>query len=499
MKTTLNTARLGTALVGNTLAAALALGLAATMPTPASAQAPVAVAPADTINLSVGKGSMVRLDSPMSDLFVADSAIADVQVRSSTQLYIFGKTSGETTIYATDRKGRVVYSVNVRVGKNLTTIDDVLRVAMPDANITVTPMNGVVVLTGTVPAADDLELVRKIAQDLVGEGTDVVLRLSTATPLQVNLQVKIAEVSRSVTRDIGLNFATNDPTGGFSFGIGRGNPGTINPGGGGTFDITGVGTTLGFAQKLLGLDVLATLNLLESQGLVTTLANPNLTALSGETASFLAGGEFPVPIAQALGTTSIEFKSYGVNLSFSPIVLANGRISMRVAPEVSELSSQGAIRINGTTVPATTTRRTETTVILGSGQSLMIGGLLRNINNNTIEKTPFLGNLPILGALFRSAGFRREETELVIVVTPYLVKPVSADRIVLPTDGYRSPLEADRILRGQFSDGVTGEKRPGPTVGPSRAVQQPVGRPAPSASPNRPSAASGTAKPGFKL
>ena len=496
MKTAIHSARLGTA-----LAAALALGLSVATPTEASAQSPVAVAPAETINLAVGKGSMVRLDTPMSDLFVADSNVADVQVRSSTQLYLFGKSAGETTIYATDRRGRVVYSVNVRVGKNLTMIDDVLRVAMPEADIEVTPMNGVVVLTGTIAAADDFDLVEKIAKSVVGEGTDIVLRLKVATPLQVNLQVKIAEVSRSVAREIGVNLTSLDRTNGFGFGVSRGDAGTINPGGGGNFNSAAVGTTLAFADRLLGLDLLATLNLLENQGLVTTLANPNLTALSGETASFLAGGEFPIPVAQALGATAIEFKSYGVTLAFTPQVLANGSISMRVRPEVSELSSAGAIRINGTTVPATTTRRAETTVILGSGQSLMIGGLLRANGNNTIEKAPFLGDLPILGALFRSNGFRREETELMIVVTPYLVKPVSANRITLPTDGYRAPYEADRTLRGQLSDGVSGAKRPGPGAAPPRTVPPGNAQTAPvTAVPSRPSAArGGSAQPGFKL
>ena len=175
---------------------------------------------------------------------------------------------------------------------------------------------------------------------------------------------------------------------------------------------------------------------------MTTLAEPTLTALSGETASFLAGGEFPVPISSSLGSVTVEYKQYGVGLAFTPIVLADGRISMRVRPEVSELSNEGSVKLGDFIIPALVTRRAETTVELGSGQSFMIAGLLRNTNANDINKAPFLGDLPILGALFRSTKYRRAETELVIIVTPYLVRPVS-NQLALPTDGYRAPTSGD--------------------------------------------------------
>jgi len=223
---------------------------------------------------------------------------------------------------------------------------------------------------------------------------------------------------------------------------------------------------------------LSTLNLSAGDGLVTILAEPNLTALSGETASFLAGGEYPIPVSQALGSVTIEYRQYGVGLAFTPIVLADGRISMRVRPEVSELSNEGAVKLNDFLVPALTTRRAETTVELGSGQSFMIAGLLRNTNTNNVNKAPFLGDLPILGALFRSTNFKRSETELVIVVTPYLVRPTSG-RLALPTDGYRAPTDVQQMIEGQTF------------VGQSGPVQAPS--PAPSA------AAGAAAAPGFKL
>ena len=480
-------ARLGTAF------AALAIGLGTVVgSSPALAQH--AARPSETVNLSQGTGAMVRLSSPMSDVFVANDAIADVQVRSSTQLYVFGKSRGETTVYATGANGRVVYAANIRVGNNISSVGEMLNLAMPEANIQATPMNNLVLLTGTVSSPTDAEEAQRLVQAYVGEGTQVVSRLRSAVPLQVNLKVRIAEVNRSLIKEIGINLLSRDSSGGTLFGIGRGNAGKFGspaiPGVGGapgtpatgtTFNQIIGGTTLGLAGHILGLDVLGSLDLLETDGLVTTLAEPNLTALSGETASFLAGGEFPIPVSQALGSVSIEYKQYGVGLAFTPIVLADGRISMRVRPEVSELSNEGALKLNGYDVPAITTRRAETTVELGSGQSFMLAGLLRNANTNNIEKAPFLGDLPILGALFRSTKYRRSETELVIIVTPYLVRPVS-NQLASPTDGYRAPTDAQRVFLGQSYSGQSGP------------ASVPV-----TAAPGLSGAAASVASPGFKL
>jgi pilus assembly protein CpaC len=481
--------RMKRASLGSAVAAALAAGIAATAPSQAMAQPSGAVAPANDINLSVGAGRMVRLNGTMSDLFVANDTIADVQVRSPSQIYIFGKAAGNTTVYATDASGRVVYSANVRVGQNLGSVGEMLNLAMPEADITVTPMSGMVLLTGTVAQPSDAAEAERLAQAFVGEAIQVVSRLRTATPQQVMLQVRIAEVNRTLVRDIGTNLLSRDNSGGFLFGIGRGNPGTIgtiteaaSPTGlpigatSYTFNNQTGSTTLGAAGRLLGLDILSTLNLGEQTGLVTTLAEPSIVALSGETSSFLAGGEFPIPVSQSLGTVTIEYKQYGVGLAFSPVVLEDGRIQMRVRPEVSELSNEGSIRLNGFDVPALTVRRAETTVELGSGQSFMIAGLLRNHNTNSIDRAPFLGNIPILGALFRSTRYRRAETELVIVVTPYLVRPVSnPSQIALPTDGHRNPDEAQRLLIGQDNAGVSGEQRPGPTAAQPRTIAPGVG------------------------
>jgi pilus assembly protein CpaC len=486
---------LGTAL------AALALGLGAvTAAAPAMAERQAGTfRPSQQVLLSVGEGQLVRLPASVADVWTSNPAVADVYVSNARQINLFGKGDGEATVIATAANGSVVYSANVRVSQNITSVDQMLRAAMPQANIKVLNAGQIAVLTGTVASPNEAAQAEQLVSAMLNPGVDmskagatckicVVNRLSTATPLQVNLRVRIAEVNRSVTKSIGVNLLSRDTTSGFQFGVAQGAAGTFGtPAVGETpavikgFNAIAGGTTLGAAGRLFGLDLIGTLDLAAKDGLVTILAEPNLTALSGETASFLAGGEFPVPISQSLGAVTIEYKQYGVGLAFTPIVLADGRISMRVRPEVSELSNEGSIRLNGFNVPALTTRRAETTVELGSGQSLMIGGLLRDAHTNDVTKAPFLGDLPILGALFRSTSFRRAETELVIIVTPYLVRPVST-QMALPTDGYRAPTDAQGMGAGQVFSG---------TSGPSPAVSAPA--------PGMSAGAAATAAPGFKL
>ena len=469
-----------------------ALPLAAAPVAPVAAQS--VMRPSTDIVLSVGRGQLVTVPGNMSDIFVANEQIADVQVKSKNQLYVFGLSGGETTLYASNAAGDVVWAANVRVGSNIDSIDQMLALAMPDAKVSVATMGtNTVLLTGTVAAPEDAAEAERLVKAFVGEESNVVSRLKTATPLQVNLQVRFAEVSRSLVRTLGANLTSIDGSSGFQFGLGTGregfaptfSPGTAtgvgnevtvtvpdpnNPGqfiqipGTAVNPLVGGGSTLVGAGKLLGLDLLGALDLAERNGLVTTLSQPNLTALSGETADFLAGGEFPIPMSQGLGTTSVEYKKYGVSLAYTPTVLANGRISMRVRPEVSELSSQGAVTLSGFQIPALTVRRAETTVELGSGQSFMIAGLLSNNAQSAIDKTPALGDIPVLGNLFKSTDFRKGQTELVIVVTPYLVKPVNANDIILPTDGFKAPNAFQQLFGNQESDGVTGGDRPKPTA-----------------------------------
>ena len=446
-----------------------ALSLAAVATPATQAQDTTITSASSSLNVGVNKGTLIRLERSMSDVFVANQKIADVQVRSDRLLYVYGVGAGETTIYATDGAGRIVYSANVRVAQNIDQIRTMLGLAMPGAAITVNSMNGMTLLTGTVANPEEVEEATRLVKTFVGEGQAIVNKLQTATPAQVNLRVKFAEVSRSLVKELGVNLTTIDNTGGFLFGMarGRGAGALTYDAGAGTWTLnqSSGSTTIGGVASLFGLDVGAAIDALEQDGLVSLLAEPNLTALSGETASFLAGGEFPIAVSDGNGGISVEFKEYGVGIAFTPTVLDGGRISLRVRPEVSELSEAGAIRLDNISIPALTTRRAETSIELGSGQSFMIAGLLRNRVGTTQEKTPLLGNLPILGALFKSDRFARDESELVIVVTPYLVKPTNT-RLTLPTDGLAIPNDAERWLLGKTFKGAKAPVAEAKTAGP---------------------------------
>jgi len=477
--------RIGTAV------AALAIGLASVGPAlPAAAQAPGSYKPSSQMLLSVGEGQMINLGRAVADVWTSNPAVADVDVTSARQLKVFGKEAGEATVIATAANGSVVYATNVRVGQNISSVNQMLRAAMPDANISVTTVGQMAVLNGTVASPADSAQAEALVRSLLNPGVDTsqpgaslkmlpVNRLKVATPLQVNLRVRVAEVNRSLLKQVGVNLFSADATSGFKFGLGQGDFTAGSGPGSNPFSVSPLGlggTTIGAAGKLFGLDIAGALDLAETDGFATILAEPNLTALSGETASFLAGGEYPIPVSQSLGSTTVEWKQYGVSLAFTPVVLADGRISMRVRPEVSELTSEGAIKIGEVIVQGLTVRRAETTVELGSGQSFMIAGLLRNGSNNDIVKAPFLGDIPILGSLFRSTKFRRQETELVIVVTPFLVKPVS-NRLALPSDGLRAPTDVDRVWNGQAYTGQKGpipvQSAPAPAIGVQGAAVSP--------------------------
>lgn len=492
-------------------APAIAIGLAvAAVAAPVTALDAAPVRSQDNaILMSVGASRVVNLPARMSDVVIANPDVVDVHVRSQNQLYLIAKKAGETTVFATARDGKVLFSGNVRVGNNITSIDDMLHVAMPGANIAVNTMNGMVLLTGTIQAPEDAAEAERLTQAFVGKDVTVVSRLRMATPLQVMLQVKISEVSKDVGHKIGTNFASIDGNGGKIAGsIGGGtrnfanytrgdaaNPGfwTFNNPVDGSFSLGGV-------ARILGMDVAGALDLAESTGLATTLAQPNLTALSGETASFLAGGEYPYTVSNGLQGNSIEFKQYGVQLAFTPTVLADGRISLRVRPTVSSLD----FSINAN-VPALKSRTAETTVELGSGQAFMIAGLLNNETSNNINKVPGIGNLPILGSLFKSRQFQRNETELVIVVTPYLVKPMNAADVRLPTDGYRNADVGQGLILQQGNDGVSGVRGEMPRRAPGSSM--PVPGPNASATPMTPlvradakgAGKAGNANPGFSF
>lgn len=474
-------AGLGTALA----AAALALGsFGAASPALAQPKAYTSgtYRPTNQVQLSVGEGQMVNLSRKITSVWTSNPKVADVYVNGERQINVFGKDAGTATVIATAADGSVVYGADVEVRQNVTSVNDMLRQALPESNVSVTTVGQVAVINGTVATAEDAtdaqQLVKAMLNPGVKEGEPLLVvpinRLRVATPLQVTLKVRIAEVNRAMLKKMGVNLLATDPSSGFQFGVAQGQgiylPDPADASAPQTPKVIRalVGSTFSGAGKIFGVDLLSSLDIAAQDGLVTLLAEPNLTAISGETASFLAGGEFPVPIAEGLGSLAIIYKQYGVSLNFTPIVLGDGRISMRVRPEVSELSNEGSITLNGFVVPALTTRRAETTVELGSGQSFMIAGLLRNSSRNDIDKAPFLGDIPILGTLFRSTQFKKEQTELVVVVTPYLVRPVSG-QMAVPTDGFRYPDDASRDFMGQTFMG-TKAVQPNAVAAPATAV-----------------------------
>ena len=443
----------------------------------ASMPAGPAAAQPRQITVEVSSGRLISFPRPARGVFIADPTIADVQVPSNKSVIVFGRKPGRTTLIALDDQDQQLASIQVVVRYELTDLQQLVRQEVPNGNIEVLNTPSGIVLSGTVPDPDDAEKAKSVAQRFIGEKEEIVNRLKISTSMQVNLRLRVAEVGRTVTKQLGINWNTAISTGNMTFGLFTGRtPLTstvINPVTGGET------TTLTRATPLAGAStpnsstfnfttnryaVSSVIDALAEEGLITVLAEPNLTAISGETASFLAGGEFPVPVSQTAATSgtliptiTIQFKPFGVSLDFVPTVLSSDRISLKVRPEVSDLSDRGAITTGGLTIPALSVRRAETTVELGSGESFAIAGLIQNNQNNDISKYPGLGDIPILGTLFRSTRFQRNETELVIIVTPYVVRPVGSTKALrAPTDGLEPASDLERI----FLDRLTKTSRP---------------------------------------
>ncbi len=409
-----------------------------------------------TLQIQVGMGKLVRLPSPAGSVFVADSAVADVQTPNASAVFVFGKKPGKTTLFALARDGAPLVSYVVSVEPDEQALQAALHTqADAGAQLVRTPHG--LLLEGSVSSPEAAANLQDLAQKQLGAGESLVNRLGITGSVQVNLRVRVAEVSRTVSRSLGFNWNTVIKAGSFLIGLqtglGTAAAGSLAPAsttnllnnvfgaGAGTF---GTSVAQGSNNGTVVLDAMA------DEGLATMLAEPNLTTTSGEAATFQAGGEYPIPVPQGLGVTSIVYKQYGVSVAFTPTVLSDGTISMKVNPVVSALTTAGQSTINGITVPALISRQAQTTVQLASGQSFAIGGLIQNDANNNVTKVPFLGDIPILGALFRSTSFQRNETELVIVVTAYTVKPVDS-LPALPTDFVRQTSDVERLLLGQVA------------------------------------------------
>ena len=387
-----------------------------------------------SVDLVVGTGQLIRVEQEFSSLFVANPEVADIEVKSPRLMYLTGVGVGETTLFAVDENDNVLMSTRIRVTHNLEALRSGIARVAPGQRVSVATVDQSLVLTGTVGTADEATNVIQVASQFVDDPARVVNRMTVAAPNQVNLAVRIAEVARNVDRQLGIRWAASS-----NFGNG-GRVGVL--GGGGTSGDGSYSVGVGLTRGSFSIDVL--LQALSEEGLVTIMAEPNLTARSGEPARFLAGGEFPYAVVNDDENT-IQFKDFGIGLSFTPTVMANNQISLKVATEVSELDFA-----KSATMPSLNTRRAETTVDLASGQSFAIAGLMQNSSSQSVARMPGMGNVPVLGALFRSNAFKRGQSELVIIVTPVVVKPTTGRGIATPVDQFVPPNDFERIIMGRF-------------------------------------------------
>jgi pilus assembly protein CpaC len=431
-----------------------AIAVAALLLAPAAAFAqarPPAVVPAATapgtgghssLVIESGTGRVINLNAPATNVFVADPKVAEVRPASASSLFVFGVAAGHTTVAALDGTGQAIAQFDITVQPSAfgaSQAQAMIARLVPGSRVQVQPQSKSLLLSGSVATPSDAAQAAAIAKGFAGEGQVVENQIGVQAPVQVTLAVRIAQMSRNVVRNLGINWSAIGSVGSNM---------QISP----ALTLASVGTA-GVLPAALGkgFGFSGIIDALASDNLAHILAEPNLTAMSGQPASFQVGGEFPIPVGQQNGTISIAFKSFGVMLTFLPTVLADGRINIHVKPEVSDLDPADGIQLgsgNSTfKIPGLRVRRAESTVELGSGQSFAIAGLLETTTADTPTSVPGLGDVPILGALFRDSQFNRQETELVILVTPYIVRPVDnrAD-LHTPTENYTPPTDIERIL-----------------------------------------------------
>lgn len=425
-----------------------------------------AVASDNDINVPVHRSELITLPSELAEVIVANPDVADVFVHGTRKVSIVGKAIGSTSLRVLDKDSNVLRTMNIRVGYDLPAIRQTLHQLFPYEDISVQTVNNNLALTGMVSspsvaakavrianeflvAVDGTQRPRTVAfaptSDITASNdTGVINMLKVTSGQQVMLRVRVGEMQRTALKQLGVNWNIFNPDSvAAASGLLIGTP-TPPPFPAGTDSFGLLGGTLSTG----GATISAMIDALERNNLFKLLAEPNLVAMSGEEAEFLAGGEFPIPIQAQNEQVTIQFKEFGVAVKFLPIVLSDSRIRVAVSPEISEISDIGAISINGFDIPSLSTRRAKTTVELAPGESFMIAGLLRDQSDSQIDQVPGLGELPVLGALFRSVNFQRNETELVIAVTPYLVDPVTGDEVRLPTDGFRPPSMMEQFFYG---------------------------------------------------
>ncbi|HTT84408.1 MAG TPA: type II and III secretion system protein family protein [Rhizomicrobium sp.] len=424
------------------------------------------------LTLALDKAAIVQLDTDARDVLVSNPGVVDAVVRTSRRVYLLGLKTGQTNAFFFDAAGHQILSLDIQVERDVAGLTAMLHSNFPGSDIKVTALNDNVVLTGTVDSAEQAtratDLAARFASD-PGKAADpskVVNMLKVKGREQVMIKVRVSEIERDIAKQLGINLSSGLTAGGVPIIAATSNP-------------FGLGTVLSQASGIqignIGSNPLkpgpnnvqGILNALDQVGLDHTLAEPDLVAVSGETAKFLAGGEFPVPISRDLyGNVTIEFKTYGVALAFTPVVLSENRISLQVSTEVSELTNEGAFDQSATTevsttgqtvnvaaleIPALAVRRAETTVELPSGGSFAIAGLLQHTTKEDIDAFPGLKDMPVLGALFRSRDFQNNETELVVIVSAYLVDPTHESKLAAPTDNFIPATDAEQDILGKMN------------------------------------------------
>jgi pilus assembly protein CpaC len=407
--------------------------------------------------LPEGRSAVVDLPVDARDVLVSNPAVATAVLRTPRRILILGGKAGVTDAVFFDAAGRRILALTIRVDVNTAAVADTINRVIPGSAVKIEAMGDSLILSGTVDSASDADKALEIAKAALGNasagGPSVINLLSIAGKDQVMLKVRVVEMDREVIKQLGINWqAVVNEAGSTSFALGTATTYGIN----GAL-LGGLSSTVAAKSKSGANSLTTNLQAFERVGLVRTLAEPNLTAVSGEAAKFLVGGEFPVPGGIASnGEVSIEFKPFGVGLGFTPVVLSGGRISLKLATEVSELNNQGAFNVSagaGATlvVPALTVRRAETTVELPSGGAMMIAGLLQDKSAQDLANLPGIKNVPILGALFQSRDYQAGQTELVIIVTPYLVNPTSPSNLQTPIDGLQTANDFETILLGRLN------------------------------------------------
>ena len=414
--------------------------------------------------LGIGKSIVIDLPRDIKDVLIADPKIATAVIRSAQRAYIIGATVGQTNIVFFDSSGQQIAAYDIAVKRDLNGLRSALKQTLPNADIQVEGLGDGIILTGTATNPMEAQQAADLAARLVGDITKVTNSVAVRGRDQVMLKVTVAEVSRAIIKQMGVDLSASLSYGTSAVTFNNANPFTAN---GQAITDNSIMGSFGSTPS-----VKATIRAMESAGVVRTLAEPNLTAISGESATFIAGGEFPVPTgvtcqtaasgAQGQCSPSVAFKKFGISLNFTPIVLTEGRISLRVMTEVSEVSSDNSINISGLTVPSLKTRRAETTLEIPSGGSMAMAGLIQDQTKQAINGLPGLSTLPVLGALFRSRDFQNNQTELMVMVTPYIVRAVAQKDLSRPDDGFAAAADPQADLLGSINRiyGVPGRTEP---------------------------------------